>query len=392
MQYYFILGKNPILSKAEIEAVFELESIKYKLEKFQDKILILETSKDLDIELLNRRLGGTVKIGKILGHISDLHEVESKFFNLIKVKEGKLHFGFSLYPLAEKVNIKKKLQKLRPIAMEIKRILREEKNLNSRWVVSKEPELSSVIVKKNQLLKYGSEICFFIAENDILVGQTLAVQLFEEFGERDFNRPGRDAVSGMLPPKLARIMINLAQADKKSLILDPFCGSGTVLQEALLMDYNNLIGFDNSEKAINDTQINLNWLKEKYEVDIEKIKIKQVDAIDLSKNLSAESIDFIITEPYLGPPLKGNETKAQIEKNIQELETLYLKVFEQFTKVLKYKGKVVMVIPEFKYKNENLKLNLYNIKGFKIINKERLEYSRPNQHVIRNIIIFQKNG
>jgi len=391
MQYYFILGKNPILSKAEIEAVFELESIKYKVEKFEDKILILETDKDLNIELINQRLGGTVKIGKILGHINDLHEVESKFFDLIKAEEGKLHFGFSLYALSEKINIKKKLQKLRPIAMEIKRILREEKNLNSRWVVSKEPELSSVIVKKNQLLKYGSEICFFLLEKEILVGQTLAVQLFEEFGARDYNRPARDDISGMIPPKLAKIMLNLAKIEPGSEILDPFCGSGTILQEALLMNYNNLIGFDNSQKAIEDTKTNLDWLKEKYELEIDKIKLEQVDVLDLSKKLKDESIDYIITEPYLGPPLKGNETKVQIEKNIKELETLYIKTFEQFAKVLKHKGKVVIVIPEFKYKNENLKLNLYNIKDFKVINKERLEYSRPNQHVIRNIIIFQKN-
>jgi len=301
-----------------------------------------------------------------------------------------VHFGFSLYDLGSEKNIYKFKQKLKLAAMEIKRKLREDKGLNSRWVVSKEQELSSVIVKKNQLLKYGSEICLFLKNDKIIVGQTLAVQLFEQFGKRDFNRPGRDDVSGMIPPKLAKIMINLAQADQNSLILDPFCGSGTILQEALLMDYKNLIGTDVSEKAIDDTKKNLDWLYNKFEIENFNVKVELVDVKNLSKQLAKESIDYIITEPYLGPPLKGDESKSQLEKNIGLLEDLYLKAFKQFSKILKYKGKIIIVIPEFKFKNEILQINLYNINGFKIINKKRLEYYRPNQHLIRSIMIFER--
>ncbi len=393
MQYFFILGKNPILSKAEIVAVLEFLNFKFKISIFSDNVLIINSEKNIDIEKFNERLGGTIKIGKILDKIEKLQEFEAKFFKLIKFGSGKVHFGFSLYLLDKDLHLKKYLKQVRPLAMDIKRKLREEKHLNSRWVSSKEPELSSVIVKKNQLLKYGSEICFFIKDNEILIGQTLAVQPFEEFGQRDFGRPGRDSFSGMLPPKLAKIMINLAKIKPDKKILDPFCGSGTILQEALVLGYHDLLGTDNSLKAIEDTKKNLNWLTQKFSISNFQLAIKNVDVNNLSGKIKLNSINAIVTEPYLGPPLKGNEAISKIETTAKELEDLYLEAFNQFYRVLQKKGKIVIIFPIFKLKHYQRKLNI--IKqieelGFKQLNKDILIYSRPNQFVWRQIFIFEK--
>jgi tRNA G10 N-methylase Trm11 len=391
MQYYFILGKNPLLSLAEIKAVLEFFDYKFTIVNFKDNILILEIDKSLDIEVINQRLGGTVKIGQIIDQVNNLEEIADKFCKLIKCQSGKLHFGFSLYSLSDKINLAKKKKSIKSIAMEIKRKMREQKHLNSRWVVGKEIELSSVIVKKNQLLKYGSEICLFFTDQYILVGQTLAVQAFVEFASRDYKRPSRDQISGMLPPKLARIMLNLAKIKPEANILDPFCGSGTILQEALILGYQNLIGFDSSAKAIQDTQNNLNWLADKYNFELKNVQLNQVEVKNLNQYLAKQSIDYIVTEPYLGPPLKGNELEAQINKNIQELEKLYLEAFKQFQQVLKAKGKIIMVIPEFKINNKTKQLDLAKIKDFKILNQEKLIYCRPYQYVWRQIIILSKN-
>ena len=57
------------------------------------------------------------------------------------------------------------------------------------------------------------------------LGQTLVVQPFKVLSKRDFGRPARDDHSGMLPPKLAQIMINLARRNddiSTKTILDPF--------------------------------------------------------------------------------------------------------------------------------------------------------------------------
>jgi len=430
MQYFFILGKNPTLSKAEIEAVLEkaevsafaLASAKtskasadkrsLKSEVF-GKILILDIEKELDIEWLNSRLGGTVKIGKILDKIEKLEEFEDKFFELVLFGAGKAFFGFSLYSLSTAINVAKFQPKINAMAMDIKARLREEKQVNSRYVVSREPELSSVIVAKNKLLKNGAEICFFFTNEpsfakasegkEILFGQTLAVQQFEEFGARDFARPGRDDLSGMLPPKLARIMVNLAQIKPEALILDPFCGSGTILQEALVLGYSNLIGSDNSDKAVSDSLKNLDWLFEKSKVEslsreaasryAGKVEVIKLDVKDLSLKFKPNSIDAIITEPYLGPAMRGNESQAQIEKTIEGLEVLYLTAFVQFAKVLVKGGKVVMVFPIYNLKNTQSKIEiLTQIEklGFAKVNKEELVYFREKQFVRREIVIFKK--
>ena len=80
------------------------------------------------------------------------------------------------------------------------------------------------------------------------------MQDIESYTKRDRERPKRDAKVGMLPPKLAQIIINLAagQLPEEKLqnicdiplgepiprrllgqtVLDPFCGTGVILQEA----------------------------------------------------------------------------------------------------------------------------------------------------------------
>lgn len=393
MLYYFILGKNPILSKAEIEAV--LAGLEYRTKNIEHRnnILILEAEKELDVNWLNNRLGGTIKIGKILGKVENLENFEDKFFDLIKFGQGKVYFGFSLYNLGRKAPLKQLSRKLEPVAMEIKRKLREEKNINSRWVTSKDLELSSVIVKKNKLLENGAEICFFAKDSEIIIGQTLAVQPFEEFGARDYARPGRDDVSGMLPPKLARIMVNLTQAKDDATILDPFCGSSTILQEALLMGYKNLIGSDNSKKAIEDSKQNLDWLAEKYHLDISDIKLLDLSVESLEKKYAENSIDTIITEPYLGPALKGSEGIKQIDIIIKELDALYFSAFEQFKKILKPNGKIIIVFPIFQINNQSKRLTIFEKVqqlGFKVLNIDDLIYWRPKQFIWRDILIFEK--
>jgi tRNA G10 N-methylase Trm11 len=417
MQYYFILGKNPILSRAEVQAVLdkaEVRSLKSdgstKLtmtaapdkSKFEiyGKILFVETESELDVEWLNSRLGGTVKIGKILASMEDLAEFEELFFELVKFGGARFFYGFSLYPLAPKTNIQAIQKRLKIIAMEIKSKLRDQFGLSSRYVVSKEPELSSVIVAKNKLLKNGAEICFFIKQGQVLMGQTLAVQEFEKFGARDYDRPGRDDVSGMLPPKLARMMINLAQVESDATILDPFCGSGTILQEALVLGYSNLTGTDNSDRAVSDSLKNLEWFEAKSEgrsmkseVNGRKVEVFELDVKDLSSKFKANSIDAIITEPFLGPPVRGNESRQQIMTTIQALESLYLNAFVQYAKVLNKGGKVVMVFPVYNFKNTQFNLEILGQiekLGFAKLNKEDLLYYREGQFVRRSIVIFQK--
>lgn len=389
-KYGFVLGHCPLLSKAEIEKVLESLKVDYQVIFFNEKVLIIEVTGKLNIEKVQERLGGTVKISCIVYCVSqnDLKEeiniLTIKRLKDLKTKKKKFQFGFSVYGKADAKDLEK-------IGLLIKRQLKEQ-GVKSRYIVSKESSLSSVIIQKEKLLKQGADIVIVSSDNQYYIGYTVSVQKFEDYSLRDYGRPTRDDKSGMLPPKLAKMMLNLSQADYHQIILDPFCGSGTVIQEALLLGYKNIIGSDVSRQAVEFTRNNLEWLKTKYNLDISNVQIHNVDVGNLSSKIQFQSISTIITEPYLGP----SEKVKKPQRVITELTKLYLSAFEEFYKVLKKDGKVVIIFPIINGKQIDI-LNDIKRMGFSIesLGKEprrSITYSRPGQRVLREIFVFYKHG
>lgn len=378
MKCVFILGKNPELSAAEIMAVLPSAIIVAKTDLF----LILE-NKEFDCQKILRQLGGTIKIGRVIGTEISTQIIADNL--LTEKKDGKINFGISSYTGRITHNTKQQILKF---GLEVKKILKD-KGVSSRLVTSREDVLSSVVVAKNKCQE-------FLILDDEWLAKTCAVQEFEEYSVRDYGRPASDPKSGMLPPKLAKMMINLAQAPTTATILDPFCGSGTILQEAIVLGYQNVIGSDISQKAIDDTKKNLEWLKHNYQFSIINYQsffnyqLFKIDVKDVSKNI--EPVDVIVTEPYLGPALSGRENKNQLDKIINELLALYLAAFGEFKKILKPGGRIVIIFPVFKINNQTIKLpisdKIFAI-GFKRINSESLYYQRPGQRVSREIIVLE---
>lgn len=408
-KYGFILGHCPELSRAEIVMTLEFLKIEYQTVFFSDQIFIIEANGRIDVQGLQDRLGGIIKVSSIKYQVSrnDLSKAEElilKRFEDLRIEGLKFQFGFSAYG---GINVKE----LNKIGLNIKKQLTAQ-GIKSRLVVSRESALSSVIVQKEKLIESGADIVVVKVENQYYLGFTLTVQKFEDYSRRDYGRPNRDDKSGMLPPKLAKIMLNLAQAEagqNQSLIgqtiLDPFCGSGTVIQEALLLGYQKIIGGDISAKAVESTRNNLEWLKRKFGADVSGVEVHQYNVKELSNLLPLESVDAIITEPYLGPARTSTKFQApsnkqipnhesQISNTIKELEELYLKAFGQFYQVLKKEGKVVIIFPII----QGEKLNIINdIKwlGFTVESlgqepRRSIVYSRPGQTVEREIFIFHK--
>lgn len=156
----------------------------------------------------------------------------------------------------------------------------------------------------------------------------MAVQPFKELSFRDYGRPARDDKSGMLPPKLAQIMINLSGANPDRAALDPFCGSGTILTEAMLMGFKNIIGSDISGKALRDTKDNIAWIQSKFQISNFNFQLFNSGAARISEHTAPNSIDAIITEPYLGP----QRGQFEISKTAKNLEQLYSESLAEFKK------------------------------------------------------------
>ncbi len=408
IKYWFLLGNNPELSVAEIGAVLNLEKI--EKQNFNPPFLVVEKTEVSSLPLpegeikrgwenqLINRLGGTIKIAMELGENLNQKEIIETIVEDLKNQTGKIHFGLSDY--SPKNN--ESLYRLKKIGLESKKTLKQL-GLSVRFAYNNEQTLSSVSVDKNDLIKKGGEYIYIWKNSGFSLAKTVAVQPFEGFGVRDFGRPGRDSLSGMLPPKLALMMLNLAKFAPSDTLLDPFCGSGTILTEALLLGAKNVIGTDNSERAIKDTQENIKWLLDQNNIQYpisnipKNIFVSHVE--NISEHLKTSTIDKIVTEPYLGKPLKGNEKYETLVQQASDLKNLYLHAFAEFKKVLKSGSEVVFVIPCFKQGKDWIKINMeeeLSRLGFKneplltLTDKKYpfILYSRVDQKVGREIWRF----
>ena len=398
MRYFFILGSNPSLSLAELALVFS----NGRLSLIQKNIAILEIDYEIKADII-KKIGGVIKFGLIYDEISSLAVQDILkaiiFFKPEKI-ETKFRFGISFYGKS-KINLK-------ALGMEFKKLLKQS-GLNSRWVISREPVLSSVVVEQNKLLTdKGVEIVMIEFNKKLFLGRTLAVQPFKELSFRDYGRPARDDRSGMLPPKLAQIIINLAlppspcQGEGRGeVILDPFCGSGTILTEAALLGFKNIIGADISDKALKATKTNMAWIQANFQLSTFNFQLFHSDATQISKCLPSNSVDAVITEPYLGPQRGLHD----INKIIKELEKLYSESLREFFKILKLTGRIVMIWPVFqgKYQSNfiNPKLNDFTIINsipaslqknifLKLTGRGTIIYGREGQKVWREIVILEK--
>lgn len=394
MKYFFILGSNPALSTAELAAVFNHGG----LSLIQKNIAILDTDSEIKPEII-KKIGGTIKFGlirEILDSFSEKNILKSLTSFAMPEKNGsKFNFGISYYGKT-RINIK-------VLGMEFKKMLKQS-GINSRWVISKDPCLSSVVVEQNKLTTdKGAEIAIIEFNKKMLLGKTIAVQPFKQLSFRDYGRPARDHRSGMLPPKLAQIMINLSRAEPDSAILDPFCGSGTIITEAMLMGFKNIIGSDISEKAIQDSSDNAEWISAKFKIPNSVFRIFKAGAARISEHLPPDSVGAIITEPYLGP----QRGKIEIKKTKAALEKLYSESLREFKKILKPNGKIIMAWPVFISAAGVATINpdingfiaadlvpepLQNSVFIKLTSRDSVIYGREGQKIWREIIMLEKPG
>lgn len=398
MKYFFILGHQPELSLAEIKSVLR-PLTDFRIEFVSSDFCLVQTEKKVSLTSIQNILGGTIKTGEIITEFKDNQISKNLFFSLLSRifssldTSSKINFGFSLYDSEKKSS---KLQfwekKIKSWSLDFKKNLQKQ-GFSARWVSSKERFLSSVILRKNKILEKGFEVVFlFNSQGKAWAGRTISCQNFRTYEIFDFKRPARDIKRGMIPLRLAKIMINLVDIKKdfSQVILDPFCGFGTILQEAAFLGYSHLIGSDQDSEAVQGTRDNLAWMQSQgFNF---KSNVFRADVRGLSQKIKPKSIDLIVSEPYLGP-LKINNWS----KEIKEISKLYLAAFQEFRHILKFPGRICIIFPVFK-KNQKAHFLpiLKEIKdlGYSIISLDNsnqrgsLIYSRPRQTVQREIFLW----
>ncbi|MFH1088681.1 MAG: DNA methyltransferase [Patescibacteria group bacterium] len=412
-EYAFLFGNHPTLSLAELLSFLTNHKIVFGEYELLGDILLIDIKKSPNyIAQLQNELGGVIKIfaikanfkGKIyeLEKILTLEKLMKEFF---AQKEHKINFGISVY--SEPDPTYAEMTWLNNFAYSIKRRLKDKYSI--RYVEDRSSQLSSVQVERNRLIDTGAEIALIRDHDNYYIGKTLSVQDYEAYSERDWDKPSPDAKSGMLPPKLAQILLNLTRGNRTKIIYDPFCGSGIVLQEALLLNL-NIYGSDISEDAIKNTINNLDWfikLKKLAKINLQT-HIKEADAQKIKWERLNSTETAIVTEPYLGPPLKKILFGRDAEQTAIELGALYINFFRNMRKNFSSVKRIGMVFPIFKTRDglrymeilDEIKQIGYTPKQIlatDLIKKDAsiskrggFLYSRPDQLIIRELFIFEK--
>jgi len=376
MKYIFQLGNHPNLSRAEIEHVFLTLGLMISDLTIKKTYALVTTDSTLDIETIMNRLGGTLAIAEAVAKVEDTVQTVADYLDA--------HVTDKIFFSLHADNAKK-------LGIEVKKELKS-RGRSVRYI---EAGNTATILHNNLIKRKGDLI---LIDGTLFV--TRAIQPIEAFGERDFGRPSRDSKSGMLPPKLAQIMINLSGAGDNDVLLDPFCGSGTILMEASLMGFKHIIGADLSEQAISDTRKNIDWLANTNTQSAIRnpgnIALHTKDVRHLTEKSIKTKVNAIVTEPFMGKPIKGTEPRHEIEMQARDLASLYTASFETFKKIIVPGGSIVFIIPQFMIKDEWITVNCLNSitnLGFTqtelLPGKKSLLYHRKNQHVGRMIYRFE---
>lgn len=347
MKLAFVTGRTPLLSQKEIVASATILPFQWSASIVQPDVVLLKPSEPLPegilgedgfvsakmknvLQDLQKRLGGTIKIVFCEDEELTQHQISERLYADVcaNMQEGrKQTVGLSIHGALNPTQL------ARQVKEEVQGLI------SLRWVLPTQGSaLSSVQVTGNKLLREDRREIVLISEGrHWLMGRTVAVQNVEDYRERDFSIPAPNAHSGMLPPKLAQAMINCALGGThpgEATVIDPFCGNGRVVTEALLMGA-DAYGSDIAADKVRDTRLNIPWIAKRYGLELAGSAAEHAWQADATSAKAADTMvgvtegkrRFVVSEPYLGPPLRRPLPENDLPAWRDELAELYLGFF-----------------------------------------------------------------
>ena len=442
--YIALLGRQPEISIAELAAVFGADCVHRISQQFAE----VQTSQ-FDITTL----GGIIKCAEV---ISELPASRTDKASLLAASRfitqhyqakwahspHKITLGLSAYNLAISA------RDVQKTGLILKSSLKKS-GTSLRLIPNDQPALSTATAHNNKLggSPYKVELLLVkTTDRRLIIAESRGVQNITAYTRRDRHRPKRDAFVGMLPPKLAQIMLNLAlgagplarhrahdnsatgwnpavssksnasgNAVRKTidlserpdsnplaevgrqhpLILDPFCGTGTVLQEALLAGY-DVVGTDLSQKMVDYTTENLSWLQSTFTAPSHPIgrviDIHQADATT-HRWPNGTHLTAVVCETYLGQPFSAPpapQKLAEVAGNCNHIVTSFL---TNIRPQLAPNMPLCIAVPAW-YDASGWATHLPLIKnlqqlGYYQLNRTPLIYRRPDQIVARELLVLK---
>jgi len=359
MKTFFILGRNPELSRHEILEFLKARNRQFTEVFFEENFLVLETPDDEKFNI--QEFGGVMWLGKITteGTVEDLSkDIEQD--EIIPADK----FTYAVFGNQDIQIIKDKFKK------------RKKK---------------AVVKHGRQQIKFqdgtkhdlpNADFYLFYHEHKGIIYFGMATQDYNDKGvkHRDMKKPVRREYLA-ISPRLSKILINLSGAKPRDLLLDPFCGIAGILQEALIKKM-NVHGIDKDKDATIGAKQNLKWLASEYNIK-NNFTIQNID----SRKTPDLQFAAIATETPLGKVLRKKPDDKEAKTIITNFEAYIIPILRKLRDVKKKKAKIAITFPVIRNFHADVE-KIANKCALKIHIKPILE-SRPDQFISRDIIVFQ---
>lgn len=359
MKTFFILGRNPKLSRQEILEFLKARGRTHKEILFQENLLIIQTNEGEKFDI--QEFGGVIHLGtiKIEGNIEQL----KKYINKNEIIPSD-KFSYAIHGNLDIQILKEKFKHERKKAFQ---------KHGGKLLQFQDGH-------KQENPEADFHIFFHEHDNTTYLGLSTQSYNSSEVKKRDMQKPvRREALS--ISPRLSKILINLSGAKPHDKLLDPFCGVGSILQEALIKKI-NVYGIDKEKQATIDAKTNLEWLSKEY-------KIRANSTIENNDSRRAPDLQFsaIATETPLGKLLKKRPSDNQAKQIIQNFEAYIIPILKRLKKVKKSSAKIAITFPVIRN---------FHTDAAKIAKKSELKIymqpileSRSDQFISRDILILK---
>lgn len=402
MNFITILGRQPELSLAELEQRFGSPNV----HQYSDIAATVKTDR-FDIQ----SIGGTVKAGRVIAELDKAdwmrlsRDIVQRYAREFR-GDGKLTLGISVYgrDVPER--------DVQRTGIALKSALKKH-GRSVRLIPNDGTALSTATSHHNKLGLSDNKVELLVVygPKSVIVAESVGTQNITALAARDQGRPKRDAFVGMLPPKLALMMVNLAggrwqmedgkkEADShipysnSQTILDPFCGTGVLLQEAALLGF-DVYGTDLAEKMVDYSKANMEWLAVKYHVGSMRI-----ESGDATEHTWQQPIDAVVAETYLGQPFSAPPASDKLDKVVKVTNEIITKFLTNIGEQLAPGTPLCLAVPAWRDAHgwitflpviKKLEDLGYEWQSLETTDVTKLLYYREDQVVARQLLLLRRS-
>jgi len=339
--FYLVSGEHASLPFAEIRAILEAEDAPFTEISIFPRVFCLEAE---------------IQRGLLIANKSSMTKICGLELFRCGLEKKKMHTCLKEVPYDDY------LKKGQSFAVRVKAI--DTPLINT---MDLEKEIGSTIFSrvknpKVDLVKPDKVFLGLLIDKKLIFGVKMIEARSQKFAERAPNKRPFHHPSTM-SPRLARCMVNLARSKPGYLVLDPFCGAGSILIEAGYLGY-GVLGSDIKDKMVKGSALNLNY----YGIPFKGL------IVDDARSLPFESVNCIITDTPYG---RAASTLGHAPK------TLISKFLSNAQSILPKGGYIVLALMSDVIWKE-IALNL----GYDFIEQH---YVREHKNLTREILIIRQS-